>query len=73
MLCNIESFVNTSIYPESAFEKKHCSIAYHKVHKAVAAGKILIYYEKSESNLADLLTKPLPANKRRPLVQAILN
>ena len=73
VLCDNESVVNSSTYPESALKKKHCSVAYHKVREAVAAGKVLIYYERSESNLADLLTKPLPAKKRKPLVQAILH
>ena len=73
VLCDNESVVNSSSCPESALKKKHCSVAYHKVREAVAAGKVLIYYEKSESNLADLLTKPLPAIKRTPLVQALLH
>ena len=73
ILCDNESVVNSSSYPESALKKKHCSVAYHKVREAVAAGKCLIYYERSESNLADLLTKPLPSIKRKPLVQAILH
>ena len=38
----------------------------------MAAGTILIYYETSEKNLADLLTKVLPANKREPLIQGLL-
>ena len=73
VLCDNESVVKSSSYPESTLKKKHCSVAYHKVREAVAAGKALIYYEQSESNLADLLTKPLPANKRTPLIQAILH
>ena len=73
VLCDNESVVNSSSYPDSSLKKKHCSVAYHKVREVVAAGKALIYYEKSESNLADLLTKPLTAIKRRPLVQALLH
>ena len=73
VLCDNESVVKSISYPESTLKKKHCSVAYHKIREAVAAGKVLIYYEKSESNLADLLTKPLPAVKRMPLVQALLH
>ena len=73
VLCDNESVVNSSSNPEPSLKRKHCSVAYHKVREAVAAGKRLIYYEKSESNLADLLTKPLSNIKRKPLVQAILH
>ena len=73
VLCDNESVVKSSSYPESTLKKKHSSVAYHKVREEVAAGKILIYYEKSESNLADLLTKPLTALKRQPLIQALLH
>ena len=72
VLCDNESVVKSSMYVESTLKKKHCSIAYHRVREAVAAGKILIYYESTSSNLADLLTKPLPHHKRRDLIQAIL-
>ena len=73
VLCDNESVVKSSSYPESTLKKKHCSVAYHKVREAVVAGKALIYYEKSETNLADLLTKPLPVIKQRPLIEALLH
>ena len=72
IFCDNESVVNSSSSPEEVVKKKHCSVAYHKVRETVAAGKILIYYESTNTNLADLLTKPLSASKRQPLVQAIL-
>ena len=73
IFCDNESVVKGSTFPESTLKKKHVSIAFHRIREAVAAGKILIYYEASGSNLADLLTKPLPNSKRMPLVQAILS
>jgi hypothetical protein len=73
IMCNNESVVKSSSFAESTLKKKHCSVAYHKVRETIARGKTLIYYEKSESNLADLLTKPLSALKQKPLIQAILN
>ena len=73
VLCDNESVVKSSSYLESTLKKKHSLVAYHKVRDDVAAGKVLIYYEKSESNLADLLTKPLSAIKRQPLIQALLH
>lgn len=72
VFCDNESVVNSSSFPDSRLRKKHCSIAYHKTREAIAAGIMLIYYEHSSSNLADLLTKLLPPNKREPLVQGLL-
>ncbi len=73
IFCDNQSVVTSSSSPQTVLKKKHCSVAYHKIREAVAAGKALIYYEKSESNLADLLTKCLSARKRRPLIQALLS
>ena len=73
VFCDNESVVKSSSFPESALKKKHCSIAYNKVRESVAAGKLLIYYESTNSNLADLLTKVLSHSKRQGLVQAILS
>ena len=72
IFCDNESVVKSSSFPESTLKKKHCSIAYHKVREAVAAGKQLIYYEHTSSNLADLFTKVLSYSKRSGLVDAIL-
>ena len=71
VFCDNESVVKTTTIPESRIKKKHSSIAYHRIRESVAAGAVLIYYESSETNLADLLTKPLSANKREPLVQGL--
>ena len=73
VFCDNESFVKSSTFPESTLKKKHVSIAFHRAREAVAASKILIYYEASGSNLADLLTKVVPKSKRLPLVQAFLS
>ena len=73
VFCDNDSVVKSSTYPESSLKRKHCSIAYNKVREAVAAGKLLIYYESTSTNLADLFTKVLSHAKRLPLVQAILS
>jgi hypothetical protein len=73
IMCDNESVVRSSSCAETMLKKKHCSVAYHRVRETVAKGKTLIYYEKSESNSADLLMKPLLATKRKPLLQAILD
>ena len=73
VMCDNDSVVKSSSFAESTLKKKHCSIAFHKVRESVASEKILIYYEKSSSNLADLLTKVMNAAKRHPLIQGILS
>ena len=55
--------------PESTLKKKHNAIAYHRVCKAVAAGIIHITKVPIETNLADMLTKPLPGPRLRELCQ----
>jgi hypothetical protein len=50
--------------PESTLSKKHNAIAYHRVREAVAAQVMRVAKEPSETNLADLLTKQLPAPQR---------
>ena len=73
VFCDNESVVKSSSRPESSLKKKHCSVAYHKVREAIAAGKLLVYYESTSSNIADLFTKVLPHSKRYPLVKSMLS
>ena len=72
-LCDNESVVKNGSFPESVLKKKHCSIAYHVVRQEVAAGKSLIYWESTSSNLADLFTKVLTAERRFSLIRGILH
>lgn len=72
-LCDNEAVVKSSTFAESTLKKKHCSIAFHKVRECVAAGRLLIYHERSESNVADLLTKSLSYRKRHNLIRALLS
>ena len=58
-------FINGS-FPELTLKKKHCSIAFHRVKESVTVNKILIYFERTGSNIADLSTKIITANKRHP-------
>ena len=71
VFCDNESVVKSRPFPGSSLKKKRCVVAYHKVREAVAAGKLLIYYKSSNSNLADLLTKVLSHMKRKGFVQSI--
>ena len=45
VFCDNESVVKSSTFPESKLKKKHVSIAFHRIREALAARKILIYYE----------------------------
>ena len=58
--CDNEAVTKNVIYPESTLKKKHNSIAYHRVHEAVAAGTIQVTKEDGKTNLANVLTKLLP-------------
>ena len=73
VMCDNEAVVKSSSFAESTLKKKHCSIAFHKVRESVASGKLLIYYEHTSSNLADLFTKALNASKRLPLIRGLLS
>jgi hypothetical protein len=66
------SVVTNCTKPESTLKKKHNSIAYHKVRESVAQGTIRITKENGETNLADVLTKPLAGPRLKELIQYIL-
>ena len=73
IFCDNKSVVVNTSYPNSVLKKKHCAVAHGKVRSAIASGVALIYYEKSESNIADLLTKVLPYIKREGLIRSIMD
>ena len=60
VFCDNEAVTKNVINPESTLKKKHNSIAYHRAREAVAAGTIRVTKEDGKTNLADVLTKPLP-------------
>jgi hypothetical protein len=72
VFCDNMSVVMNTTGPESTLKKKHNVIAYHKVHKAVAAGIICITKVLTETNLADRLTKPLPGPRLCEWCQIVL-
>ncbi len=72
MFCDNESVVKNATNPESVLKKKHCAIAYHKVREAQAAGVCRIAWEETGTNLADLFTKLLDANRLKELTKRIL-
>ena len=73
VLCDNESVVKISSNPDARLTKRHNSIAFHRIRECVAARMMLIYHEKGESNLADILTKVLPVDRRTTLLKGIMN
>jgi len=72
VFCDNQGVVNNTTSPESVLGKKHNQICYHRVREAAAAGIIRITKEDTETNLADILTKPLGLPKRRFMLERIL-
>ena len=64
VFCDNCGVVKNASIPESTLMKKHNSINYHAVREAAAAGILRVGKEDGETNLADLLTKPLHGQKR---------
>ncbi len=60
VFCDNEAVTKNAIFPESTLKKKHNAIVYHRTREAVAAGTIRVTKEDGKTNLADVLTKPLP-------------
>ena len=72
IFCDNQAAVKSGANSDTRLQKKHNSIAFHRVRETVAAGWILIYHEDSQSNLADLLTKVLSVERRRKLILGLL-
>ncbi len=59
VFCDKDAVCKNVTTPESTLRRKHNSIAFHKVCEAVTANIIRVAKEAGETNLADLLMKPL--------------
>jgi hypothetical protein len=70
--CDNQGVVKNTSVPESVLSKKHNAINYHAVREAAAAGVLEVHKEDTQTNLADLFTKVLPADRRRDLLGSIL-
>ena len=55
---NQSMIMNTTV-PGSALKKRHSAVAYHRIREAVASGIVNIIHCRSETNLSNILTKPL--------------
>jgi hypothetical protein len=70
--CDNQGVVKNVTIPESVLSKKHNAINYHAVREAVAANILRVTKEDSNTNVADLLTKPLTEQQRVTLLRSIL-
>ena len=65
VFCNNEAVYKNSAFAESQLRRKHQSIWYHLVREAVAAGEKIVHKVDGKDNLASLLTKSIPAHRRK--------
>ena len=72
VFCDNQGVVKNTSIPESVLTKKHNAINYHAVREAAAAGVLQVHKEDTQTNLADLFTKVLPADRRRELLGSIV-
>ena len=72
VFCDNQSVVTNATKPESTLKRKHNSIAYHRVREAAAANTIRIAKEAHESNIADMLTKPVSGPRLKALCERVL-
>jgi hypothetical protein len=72
VFCDNQAVVKNTSVPESVLTKKHNAVNYHAVREAAAAGVLEVHKEDTATNLADLFTKVLPADRRRDLIGSIL-
>ena len=72
VFCDNQGVVKNTSIPESVLTKKHNAINYHAVREAAAAGILRVHKEDTQTNLADLFTKVLNAERRRELLGSIL-
>jgi hypothetical protein len=72
VFCDNNGVVKNTTIPESVLAKKHNAINYHAIREAVAAKILRVGKEDGMTNLADLFTKVLTADRRRALCKHIL-
>ncbi len=72
VFCDNQGVVKNTSVPESVLTKKHNAVNYHAVREAAAAGVLEVHKEDTATNLADLFTRVLPADRRRELLGSIL-
>ena len=56
---------------EPTLKKKHLWITFYKTREAVACGIMLVFFERSGSNLSNLFTKVLASIDRKRIISYI--
>ena len=72
VFCDNNGVVKNTTIPESMLTKTHNAINYHAIRKAVAAKILRVGKEDGMTNLADLFTKVLVADRRRALYKHVM-
>ena len=70
--CDNEGVTKNISLPESTLPKKHNAINCHAVSKACATGIMRVAKDPTETNLANLFTKPLSRLDRERLLACIV-
>ena len=65
---NQSMIMNTTV-PGSTLKKRHSAVAYHRIREAVASSIVNIIHCRSETNLSNILTKPLGPQTFQRLVK----
>ena len=73
VFCDNNGVVKNTTIPSSMLAKKHNAINYHAIREAVAAKILRVGKEDGMTNLADLFTKVLTADRRRALCKHIMH
>lgn len=63
ILCDNNSAINLSEDPLLHLRVKHVDMKYHFLRERVASGEIDMQYINTNSNVADIFTKALPASR----------
>ena len=58
-MCDNQGTIAVTQNPTNHQRTKHIDIRYHFIRDLVQSGEIIVDYIPSQSNLADVLTKPL--------------
>ena len=71
MLGDNQSVVNSASLVERKLNKKHNAICFHAVREAVAAKWLMVGWEPTGSNIADIFTKVLNDETSAKLLSSI--
>ena len=72
LYCDNEAVYKNVVHPDSVLKKKHHSVAYHMCREAVASGMVWVAKEDTNTNIADLFTKPLSGPRRENLIDLFM-